>query len=72
VQALRARGSERPSVPNPGKSRNITTVEPRRLQLILRRLRNAFYEVPPASERIASSVLAELQDLEESPPALPH
>jgi hypothetical protein len=48
-----------------------STVDPRRLELILQRLRAEFYDDPPASERIAASVLAELNDLKESPPALP-
>jgi hypothetical protein len=64
--------SERPSVPNPGKNRSSTSVEPSRLQLILQRLRGDFYQVPPASEEIATSVLADLNDPEESSPALPH
>jgi hypothetical protein len=56
---------------NPDERRTTVTVEPSRLRLILRRLRSDFYQRPPASERIADSVLAELKDLEESPPALP-
>lgn len=63
--------SERPSLPNPDESRLTSTVEPSRLRLILQRLRNDFYNAPPASEQIAASVLAELNDLEESPPVLP-
>lgn len=63
---------ERPSVPNPDEHRSISQVEADRLRLIQQRLRSDFYEVPPASERIAAAVLAELRDLEESAPALPH
>jgi hypothetical protein len=63
--------SERPSVPNPDQHSLPHSVEPGRLRLILDRLQGEFYEVPPASERIAASVMAALKDLEESPPALP-
>jgi hypothetical protein len=59
-------------VPNPDQYRTTGIVEPSRLQLILRRLRNDFYDVPPASERVAASVLADLKDLEESPPSFPY
>lgn len=48
------------------------TVEPGRLRLILERLQNGFYQDGPASEHIATAVLADLKDLDESPPALPH
>jgi hypothetical protein len=40
--------------------------------MILQRLRGDFYQVPPASEQIATSVMADLNDPEESSPALPH
>ena len=46
-------------------------VEDDRLQLIRQRLRSDFYEVPPASEQIAVSVMAELKDPEESASVLP-
>ena len=59
-------------MPNPDESRIISQVEADRLRLIQQRLRNDFYEIPPASERIAVAVLAELRDLEESASALPH
>jgi hypothetical protein len=49
----------------------MNTVEPSRLRLILQRLRDDFYEASPASDQIAASVLAELNDPEESPPVLP-
>jgi hypothetical protein len=58
-------------VPHPDYNRLPQSVEPGRLRLILQRLQGEFYEVPPASERIAASVMAALKDLEESPPALP-
>jgi hypothetical protein len=69
--ASRARVLERSSVPNRDPHPTNAAVEPRRVQLILQRLRSAFYEVPPASERIAASVLAELNDVEKGPRALP-
>jgi hypothetical protein len=59
-------------VPNPDEHRTTILVEPDRLRLILERLRTDFYDVPPAAERIAACVLAELNDHEESPPALSH
>ena len=59
-------------MPNPDESRIISQVEADRLRLIQQRLRSDFYEIPPASERIAVAVLAELRDLEESASALPH
>ena len=63
---------ERSSVPNPQKHRNTATVEPSRLQLILERLQSTFYDEAPAAERIATAVLADVKDLDERPPALPH
>ena len=42
-----------------------------RLRLIERRLQDHFYEVPPASERIAACVLAELKDSNQSASPLP-
>jgi hypothetical protein len=59
-------------VPNPEEQRGSAPVEPGRLRLILQRLQNDFYTVPPASERIAASVLAELNAPKQGPPALPH
>jgi hypothetical protein len=41
------------------------TVEPNRLRLIMLRLGERYYDDPPASDRIASSVLADLTDSEE-------
>jgi hypothetical protein len=60
------------SVTNSGEHRTTGSVEDSRLRLIRQRLRSDFYEVPPASEHIAASVMAELKDPEESAPALPH
>jgi hypothetical protein len=73
------RQSRRRRAPKPGKDRvtnsdahrTTGSVEDNRLRLILERLRSDFYEVPPASEHIAASVMAELKDREESAPALP-
>jgi hypothetical protein len=59
-------------VPNSEEHRSTGKVEADRLRLIQQRLLSDFYEVPPACEHIAASVLAELKDLEESAPALPH
>jgi hypothetical protein len=58
-------------VPHPDQHPFPHSVEPGRLRLILERLGSEFYEVPPASERIAAFVMAALKDLEESPPVLP-
>jgi hypothetical protein len=63
---------ERSSVPNPNPRPTSALVEPGRVQLILQRLRSDFYEVPPASERIAVSVLTELNQAKKDPSALPH
>ena len=60
------------SVTNSGEDRTTGSVEDSRLRVIRQRLRSDFYEVPPASEHIAASVMAELKDLEESASALPH
>jgi hypothetical protein len=57
---------ERSSVAHPEDSRTTSEVAADRLRLIEQRLQDHFYEVPPAAERIAASVLAELQDLEQS------
>jgi hypothetical protein len=59
------------SVTSPHKHGTTDPVEDDRLQLIRQRLRSDFYEVPPASEQIAASVMAELKDPEESASVLP-
>jgi hypothetical protein len=69
--ASRARVLERSSVPNPDPRPISVPVEPSRVQLIRQRLRSDFYEVPPASERIAASVLADLNEAKKGPSALP-
>ena len=50
---------------------NTSPLEPARLQLMLQRLQQNFYDQTPASERIAAAVLHDLQTLDESSPALP-
>ncbi len=59
-------------MPKPGEHRSAMTFEPTRLRLITERLQQKFYDEPPASERIAAAVLADLKHLDESSPALPH
>ena len=59
-------------MPHPDEHRTTPVVAPERLRQIEQRLQNHYYEVPPASEHIAASVLAELRDLESSSPVLPH
>ena len=51
---------------NSDEHRMTLPVEANRLRLIQQRLQTDFYEVPPASERIAASVLADLKDSEGS------
>jgi hypothetical protein len=72
VPASRARVLERSSVSNPSPRPTTAPLEPSRVQLILQRLRSDFYEVPPASERIAASVLADLNQAQKGPSVLPH
>ena len=59
-------------MPHPDEYRSSPTVAPDRLRQIEQRLQDQYYEVPPASEHIAASVLAELHDLENSSSDLPH
>jgi hypothetical protein len=59
-------GPERPSVPHPEEHPTSNQVAADRLRLIEQRLQSHFYEVTPASEQIAESVLADLNDLEKS------
>jgi hypothetical protein len=61
---------ERLRVPNPREERNSDSVDPARVLLILLRLGERYYDVPPASDRIASCVWAELTDSEEHPSVL--
>jgi hypothetical protein len=64
--------SESSELANPDNHRMNLPVEADRLRLIEQRLQTNFYEVPPAAELIAESVLADLKDPEGSAPALPH
>ena len=56
----------------PDEFRTTRQVEGDRLRLIRERLGSDFYEVPPASEQIAASVMAELKLGDESASALPN
>jgi hypothetical protein len=68
----RPRVYERSSLPNSQKHPAAATVEPNRLRLILQRLQEKFYDGEPVSTRIAAAALADMKDLDESPPTLPH
>lgn len=54
-------------MPNSREEGNTESVDPGRVLLILLRLGQRYYDVPPASDRIASCVWAELTDTEEHP-----
>lgn len=60
------------SLPKAEDPRSVCTIEPDRLDLILHRLQQNFYDQPPASHRIAAAVLTDLKTLDEGPSALPH
>ena len=59
-------------MPHPEESRTPTKIAAERLRVIEQRLQDQFYEIPPASERIAACVLADLKDLEQNASSLPH
>jgi hypothetical protein len=59
-------------LPHPEDPRSPVIIEPSRLDEILHRLQQNFYDTPPASVRIAAAVWADLKTLDESAPALPH
>jgi hypothetical protein len=59
-------------LPKAEDSRNISTIEPGRLDLILHRLEQNFYDQPPASHHIAARLLFDLNTFDEDPSALPH
>lgn len=60
-------------MPKPHKHRTTPApVEPNRVQLILQRLQEGFYDSEPASDRLAAAVLADLKDLDKNPSVLPH
>jgi len=54
-------------VPHSPEERVTDAVEPGRLRLIMLRLGDRYYDVPPASDRIATSVLADLTESDERP-----
>jgi hypothetical protein len=57
-------------VPHSPEERITDPVEPGRLRLIMLRLGDRYYDVPPASDRIATCVLADLTDSNERPSLL--
>jgi hypothetical protein len=57
---------------HPDEHRMNLPVEAARLRLIQQRLSTRFYEIPPAAEQIAESVLADLKDPEGNASALPY
>jgi len=57
---------------HPDQNRMNVPVEAARLRLIQQRLSTRFYEIPPAAEQIAESILADLNDPEGTASALPH
>jgi hypothetical protein len=59
-------------LPKAEDSRNVSTIEPGRLDLILHRLEQNFYDQPPVSQHIAARVLFDLKTFDEDPSALPH
>lgn len=59
-------------MPNSGRHRSSATLEPDRRRVILQRLQDNFYDQGPALDRIATGVLADVKDLDESSVALPH
>lgn len=59
-------------MPKAEDPRSVCTIEPSRLDLILHRLQQNFYDQPPASHWIAAAVLTDLKTLDEGPSALPH
>ncbi len=59
-------------MPHSEDPRTAVTIEPNRLDEILYRLQQNFYDEPSASIRIAAAVWADLKTLDESASALPH
>jgi hypothetical protein len=59
-------------LPHPEDPRTAVTIEPSRLDEILHRLQQNFYDEPSALNRIAARVWNDLTTLDESAPALPH
>ena len=59
-------------MPHPEDPRTAVTIEPSRLDEILHRLQQNFYDETSASDRIAAAVWADLKTFDESASALPH
>ena len=59
-------------MPHPQDPCTAATIEPNRLDEILQRLQQNFYDEPSASIRIAAAVWSDLKTLDESASALPH
>ena len=59
-------------MPHPEDPRTAVTIEPNRLDEILHRLQQNFYDEPSASTRIAAAVWSDLKTLDESGSAVPH
>jgi hypothetical protein len=59
-------------LPHPEDPRTAVTIEPSRLDEILHRLEQSFYDEVSASDRIAAAVWADLKTFDESASALPH
>jgi hypothetical protein len=59
-------------LPQPEFSRSAVTIEPSRLDEILHRLQQNFYDQPTASAQIAAAVLPDLKTLDEGASVLPH
>jgi hypothetical protein len=57
-------------VPNPHQDGTNEAIEPGRVLTIWLRLGQRYYDLPPASYRIATSVWAELNDFEERSAAI--
>jgi hypothetical protein len=59
-------------LPHPEDPCTAATIEPSRLDEILHRLQQNFYDEPSVSHRIAAGVWSDLKTLDESASALPH
>jgi hypothetical protein len=59
-------------LPHPEDPCSAATIEPSRLDEILHRLEQNFYDEPSVSYRIAAAVWSDLKTLDESAPAFPH
>ena len=59
-------------MPHPEDPHTAVTIEPSRLDEILHRLQQNFYDDTSASNRIAAAVWADLKTFDESASGLPH